>query len=159
MVFCMALSDREHNLVHHVVHPIHPRVKMLQKPIARCFDGPNKTFSGCVSWRWILSRGEEAARQILRVLCTTFAYNKITEDVYGKHDWQHHRVCGPKLLCTWRTQNLTSCSIVKRDLSLFKRALSNWVLRSGDNPMSIAFPHLHRQLSYQVRWREPWQPS
>lgn len=23
--------------------------------------------------------------------------------------------------------------------------------RSGDNPMSIAFPHLHRQLSYQVR--------
>ena len=35
----------------------------------------------------------------------------------SKIDLQHHPVSGPKLICTWRRRNLTSCSIVKRDLS------------------------------------------
>ena len=79
------LLDFEHLLVQHVVPPLHPHVKLLHKHILIILTVPTRLLLD--SFRQFGFRlntpGEEAAKQILKVLCATFADNKIVEDLHG----------------------------------------------------------------------------
>ena len=79
------LLDFEHQLVQRVVPPLHPHVKLLHKHILIILTVPTRLLLD--SFRQFGFRlntpGEEAAKQILKVLCTTFADNKIVEDLHG----------------------------------------------------------------------------
>ena len=78
------LLDFEHQLVQHVVPPIHRHyVKLLHKHIMIILTVPTRLLMDAIRQFGfhLKTPGEEAAKQILKVLCATFADNKIVEDV------------------------------------------------------------------------------
>ena len=79
------LLDFEHQLVQHVVPPHHPHVKMLHKHILTVLTVPCRLLMDAFhhSEFRLDTQGEEAAKHLLKVLCATFADNKIIEDVHG----------------------------------------------------------------------------
>ena len=80
------LLKLEKQLVQYIVPPIHPHVRLLHKHIQIVMTVPTRLLLDAFrQHRFRLnSIGEEAARQILKVLLTTFADNKIVEDLHGK---------------------------------------------------------------------------
>ena len=79
------LLDFEHQLVQHVVPPHHPHVKLLHKHILTVLTVPCRLLMDAFrhSEFRLDTQGEEAAKHLLKVLCATFADNKIIEDVHG----------------------------------------------------------------------------
>ncbi len=79
------LLDFEHQLVQHVVPPLHPHVKLLHKHILTILTVPTRLLLDAFrqSGFRLNTPGEKAAKHILKVLCVTFADNKIVEDLHG----------------------------------------------------------------------------
>ena len=79
------LLNFEQRLVQHVVPPLHPHVKLLHKHILTVLTVPCRLLMDAFrhSGFRLQTVGEEAAKQLLKVLCATFADNKIIEDVHG----------------------------------------------------------------------------